>query len=237
MWRCFRVFFYVSSRVGKNPKWRHPAPPATPRGEASVGSAGTRAAHPARGTGSRSVVGREGHEGHASRTFLHFVSHEETVEESVPGLPRVPTGAQASLVSSSASPRPPTPALESESPCIARLHPEDVSAIAYRVAALLREDAQPHGLIDAAEVARCRGVSRDWVYRHADELGVVRLGTGPRARLRFDPATARSANEGSVAAQAPAQPAKPSGRPRARNGHSGELLPIGPRKRGRRATR
>jgi len=41
----------------------------------------------------------------------------------------------------------------------------------------------------AAEVAQRFGVHRGWVYAHAADLGVVRLGAGPRAPLRFDPAT------------------------------------------------
>lgn len=44
------------------------------------------------------------------------------------------------------------------------------------------------GLVTVAELARMLGVSSDYVYRHADDLGVVRLGLGPKARLRFDPA-------------------------------------------------
>ena len=42
--------------------------------------------------------------------------------------------------------------------------------------------------IDAAEVARRFSLSRDYVYEHADDLGAVRLGSGPKARLRFSPA-------------------------------------------------
>jgi hypothetical protein len=30
------------------------------------------------------------------------------------------------------------------------------------------------------------GVDREWVYEHADQLGAVRLGEGPRPRLRFE---------------------------------------------------
>jgi hypothetical protein len=41
--------------------------------------------------------------------------------------------------------------------------------------------------LDAQEVARRLGVSRDWVYEHADELGASRIGSGPRPRLRFPP--------------------------------------------------
>lgn len=33
------------------------------------------------------------------------------------------------------------------------------------------------------------GVSIDWVYANARALGAIRLGSGPRARLRFDRAT------------------------------------------------
>jgi hypothetical protein len=41
-------------------------------------------------------------------------------------------------------------------------------------------------LVDAVRVAEHLGVSRDFVYEHAVELGARRLGSGPRARLRFD---------------------------------------------------
>jgi len=60
------------------------------------------------------------------------------------------------------------------------------------VAALIRDGDSATGLVDAAELARLMGVSRDHVYRRSAELGAVRLGTGPRARLRFDPVTACS---------------------------------------------
>ena len=36
-------------------------------------------------------------------------------------------------------------------------------------------------------------MSEAWVYRHADELGVERRGSGPKARLRFDLERARAA--------------------------------------------
>lgn len=41
-------------------------------------------------------------------------------------------------------------------------------------------------LLTPAQVASRYGVSRTWVYAHAKELGAVRLGNGPKARLRFD---------------------------------------------------
>ena len=65
-----------------------------------------------------------------------------------------------------------------------------VEATARRVVALLRLAPVGVGLVDAAVVAQHLGVSRGWVYRPADELGAVRLGTGRRARMRFDLARA-----------------------------------------------
>lgn len=46
---------------------------------------------------------------------------------------------------------------------------------------------QPARLTTAAELATRLGVSRAYVYEHAERLGAIRLGCGPRARLRFDP--------------------------------------------------
>jgi DNA-binding transcriptional ArsR family regulator len=64
--------------------------------------------------------------------------------------------------------------------------------VAQRVVALLREQgivsATPtRELVTAAEIAERFGVSPSYVRRHADRLGAVRLGDGPRGRLRFDP--------------------------------------------------
>ena len=77
-----------------------------------------------------------------------------------------------------------------------RVDEELVEAIAFRVVQLLDLDRGPRedpDLIDAAELARRFGMDRSWVYAHAAELGAVRLGEGPNARLRFDPARAREA--------------------------------------------
>jgi hypothetical protein len=71
-----------------------------------------------------------------------------------------------------------------------RLDPESIEALACRLAELLSpgEPAQSRAqLITAEEVARWWGISRRWVYDHADELGAHRLGGGRRPRLRFDP--------------------------------------------------
>ncbi len=65
-----------------------------------------------------------------------------------------------------------------------------IDAVARRVVELLMAEQVPtDALINAAEVARRFGVSRSTVYERAGELGAIRLGDGPKARLRFDPQT------------------------------------------------
>jgi hypothetical protein len=95
----------------------------------------------------------------------------------------------------------------------------EIEAVATRVADLLKAQRPNDELVDAAAIARRFGVSRDFVYRHADELGGVRLGDGPRARLRFDPAKVGRALRGS-----PEKPI-PTTRRRAPR-RSPSLLPI-----------
>ncbi|MFI5003452.1 MAG: hypothetical protein ACHQE6_00415 [Solirubrobacterales bacterium] len=48
-------------------------------------------------------------------------------------------------------------------------------------------------LVDAHALADYLGVSRAYVYEHSRELGALKLGNGPRARLRFDLDIARRA--------------------------------------------
>ena len=71
----------------------------------------------------------------------------------------------------------------------------DIEAIAEATAARLSEivgsGAMTFGLVDARQFAHELGVSLDFVYRHAGELGAIRLGAGERPRLRFDPAVVR----------------------------------------------
>lgn len=62
-----------------------------------------------------------------------------------------------------------------------------VEAVAQRVVELLRGEDAAGELIDAEEVARRYGVTRDWVYRNAQRLGCVRLSESEKGRLRFDP--------------------------------------------------
>jgi hypothetical protein len=69
------------------------------------------------------------------------------------------------------------------------LHPDAVEAIARRTVELLREQTQPADrLLTAKQVAALFSVKVGWVYENADRLGGVRIGDGPKARKRFDPA-------------------------------------------------
>lgn len=62
-----------------------------------------------------------------------------------------------------------------------------LAEVAREVAALLRQRPAER-LLTAKEVAERFNVDRGWVYAHARELGVIRIGGGARPRLRFDPA-------------------------------------------------
>jgi hypothetical protein len=75
---------------------------------------------------------------------------------------------------------------------------EDIEAIAERAAhhvvqLLDRSSRRAHQLLDPKELARELSVSLDYVYAHAVDLGAMRLGDGPKARLRFDLQTAQRA--------------------------------------------
>lgn len=86
-------------------------------------------------------------------------------------------------------------------------------------------------LVEASVVAEHLSVTRGYVYAHADELGARRLGSGPRARLRFSLAeiderlSTCTAGRGSGSLEPAPQAAS---RPRRRRpmGTSAELLPI-----------
>jgi hypothetical protein len=68
---------------------------------------------------------------------------------------------------------------------------EEIEAVAEHIAELVSSTRPKVGLVDARVLAEELGVARDWVYANADRLGGVRLGNGPRARLRFDVEKAR----------------------------------------------
>ena len=116
----------------------------------------------------------------------------------------------------------------------ARLHPADVEAIAQRSAELVLAAitdgparAQPSALIDASAVAERFGVDRGWVYDHADELGAVRLGTGARPRLRFDPdVVLASLTPPDRRPEAPEVASSPGRRRRRATAARAQLLPI-----------
>lgn len=105
--------------------------------------------------------------------------------------------------------------------------------LAVRLAALLEEaPAAAPPLVDVAEVARVLGVSAAFVYDHADELGAVRLGTGPKARLRFDVEAAKAAHSrsGSEESQPPSARIDTGGEGRPRRRRSARVpdgLPDG----------
>ena len=103
-----------------------------------------------------------------------------------------------------------------------------IEAIATRVAELLaRRQVEPSTaspLVDAGELARRTGTSRAWIYQHARELGAIRLGDGPNARLRFPP-DAVERLPGS-ALRPPVATGVPKGRPRSVPSVDAPLLPI-----------
>jgi hypothetical protein len=104
---------------------------------------------------------------------------------------------------------------------------QDIEAVAVRVVELLERHEAPSSprLVDAAELARRFGMERSWVYSHAAELGAVRLGTGPNARLRFDPSLAAKALR-PLGKSAPKLSRKSSAASRGRSRNKIALLPI-----------
>lgn len=78
------------------------------------------------------------------------------------------------------------------------LDSDDIDAIAERAARrvvqlLQRPALGPYRLMDPKDLAEALNVSLDYVYAHAADLGAMRLGDGPKARLRFDLHTAQAA--------------------------------------------
>lgn len=76
---------------------------------------------------------------------------------------------------------------------------DDIDAIAEatveRLARVVASQGPTFALVDARKLAAELGVSVDYVYSHASELGGMRLGSGPKARIRFDLDQARQALE------------------------------------------
>jgi hypothetical protein len=123
----------------------------------------------------------------------------------------------------------------------AELTPDAIEQIAQRVAELLGRgrDAHPPDslrLLEASQLAHRLGVSREWVYEHATELGAITIGDGPKPRLRFDPDVADAAlarRRRSPDPVAPKAQDTPAPRRRPRTTASVPLLPVhAPRSRG-----
>ncbi len=102
-----------------------------------------------------------------------------------------------------------------------QLAPESIEAIAQRVAELIGHP-EPVQFIDAAEVGRRFGVSRDYVYEHAEELGAIEVGEGSRPRLRFD---VKKVSERFCSLAGSREPQRDN-RSAVRRGSGVELLPI-----------
>lgn len=66
---------------------------------------------------------------------------------------------------------------------------ESLDGSAARLARQLARGIADDTLLTAEQLAARLHTQRSWVYAHATELGAIRLGTGPRPRLRFDPLT------------------------------------------------
>jgi hypothetical protein len=110
------------------------------------------------------------------------------------------------------------------------LDAETIEAIARRVVELLeRRGVLRRELVDASELARRFGIERSWVYSHAIELGAVKLGEGPKPRLRFDPEIAAGVLRrvgGGPAADPPARSGERADQPQRGRKAEVRLLPI-----------
>ncbi len=105
--------------------------------------------------------------------------------------------------------------------------------VVAQVAAMLKDATAPPAQksVDAATLAARLGVTRGFVYEHADDLGGVRIGDGPRPRLRFDLDRALEGWNACSSRKGSEQRIAPSFRrsrqaPRYRTGTGVELLPI-----------
>lgn len=111
-----------------------------------------------------------------------------------------------------------------------RLEDAQLELLADLVAERLAKAVRP-GLVDADAIAALLSVERDWVYEHAADLGVVKLGAGPKARLRFDADVVlerlNSCSAGRRSSAPDARDSRPSKRRQAtRKGTDPPLLPI-----------
>ena len=82
------------------------------------------------------------------------------------------------------------------------LTPQAIEQIATRVATLVHRQQQQQeqgqteqelGMVTVSQLAKYLKLNPAWVYEHANELGAIRIGKGPKARIRFDLQTAKAA--------------------------------------------
>ena len=106
---------------------------------------------------------------------------------------------------------------------------EEIQAVAEHLAELVASARPAIGLIDARDLAKELGVARDWVYANAERLGGVRLGDGPRARLRFDAERAREA----LTTGSEGQPSRSGASPRRRGRPRRDAVTVVPLIQGR----
>jgi hypothetical protein len=106
------------------------------------------------------------------------------------------------------------------------LTPQAVEQVASRIVQLLHRQQQnqqhaearePVGMVTVAQLAAYYKLNPAWVYEHANELGAIRIGNGPKARIRIDFQTAKAAIAQLKASTAPAptdtNPRRPRQRP------------------------
>jgi hypothetical protein len=107
-----------------------------------------------------------------------------------------------------------------------------VDFIAQRVLELLGDrKGDEIQLLTVAQVARRFQVHPSWVYANARRLGALRLGTGPKAPLRFDPRRVALAVEDSPLSGSPPAASTPAPETTGVQGgsaarHKRGLLPI-----------
>jgi hypothetical protein len=102
-----------------------------------------------------------------------------------------------------------------------------IEAIAIKVAGILNGySADRNGdqarLVSASKIAAMFDVKASWVYDNAKRLGVVKLGDGPKPRLRFDPEHVRRV----LAADQPTSRRPKAERRRSRWIDERDLIPI-----------
>jgi predicted DNA-binding transcriptional regulator AlpA len=111
----------------------------------------------------------------------------------------------------------------------------DVHAIAEAIADVLAERglvvyAGPRAsarVLNAREVSQLLGRGAPWVYAHSTELGAIRMGTGPKARIGFDLATIEQWKRDNQR-RPPEARRPPRRRPRRSSSRATNLIPYDP---------